>query len=185
MTLPAGRDLRLQNLARADEGFLLAMGYSAQRGFGVSHPFAGEIRVGTADVVLCPPELGFEIAIGEIELTECDMVSKFDGNGEKPPQFTRGYGLAFGYQERKAMAMSLVDRQLRWDEFGDDPVSPVQDQEFVLLHSDNVEAWGFTSHLKLPHHVDFQSELKMVRELREERKKKSTGDDDSPKAVKP
>src|ERR1700757_2727880 len=28
---PAGRDLRLQNLARADEGFLLALGYSTQR----------------------------------------------------------------------------------------------------------------------------------------------------------
>src|SRR5205085_2859421 len=28
----ADRDLRLQNLARADEGFLLALGYSTQRG---------------------------------------------------------------------------------------------------------------------------------------------------------
>lgn len=174
LTLPAGRELRLQNLARADEGFLLAMGYSAQRGFGVSHPFAGEIRVGRVDVSVTPPELGFSISIGEIEITECDMLSKFDGNQEKPAQFTRGYGLAFGYQERKAMAMSLVDRQLRWDEFGDQPVSPVQDQEFVLLHSDNVEAWGFTSHLKLPHHVDFQAELKMVRKLRQEEEKQKS-----------
>ena len=34
LTLPAGRSMRLQNLARADEGLLLAMGYSTKRGFG-------------------------------------------------------------------------------------------------------------------------------------------------------
>ena len=28
----------------------------------------------------------------------------------KRQQFTRGYGLAFGYAERKAMGMALVDR---------------------------------------------------------------------------
>ena len=44
LSYPADRDLRLQNLARADEGFLLALGYSTQRGYGRTHPFAGEIR---------------------------------------------------------------------------------------------------------------------------------------------
>ena len=47
LSFPADRDLRLQNLARADEGFLLALGYSSQRGYGRNHPFAGEIRFGT------------------------------------------------------------------------------------------------------------------------------------------
>jgi alpha-D-ribose 1-methylphosphonate 5-triphosphate synthase subunit PhnI len=46
LNFPADRDLRLQNLARADEGFLLALGYSSQRGYGRNHPFAGEIRFG-------------------------------------------------------------------------------------------------------------------------------------------
>ena len=45
LSFPADRDLRLQNLARADEGFLLALGYSTQRGYGRNHPFAGEIRL--------------------------------------------------------------------------------------------------------------------------------------------
>ena len=166
LTFPAERDLRLQNLARADEGFLLAMGYSTQRGFGVGHPFAGEIRVGKVSVSLIPPELGFEVEIGEMVLTECEMLSKFNGSAERPAQFTRGYGLGFGYCERKAMAMALVDRNLRCPEMGEEPATPAQDPEFVLSHSDNVEAWGFTSHLKLPHHVDFQSELQMVRQLR-------------------
>ena len=34
-----------------------------------------------------------------------------------------------------------------------------QDIEFVLSHCDNIEATGFVEHLKLPHYVDFQSEL--------------------------
>src|ERR1700732_1501380 len=33
LAFPADRDLRLQNLARADEGFLLGLGYSPQGGF--------------------------------------------------------------------------------------------------------------------------------------------------------
>ena len=50
LSFPADRDLRLQNLARADEGFLLALGYSSQRGYGRNHPFAGEIRLGEVEV---------------------------------------------------------------------------------------------------------------------------------------
>ena len=49
-----------------------------------------------------------------------------------PPQFTRGYGLVFGQAERKAMAMSLVDRALRARELGEDIVAPAQDEEFVI-----------------------------------------------------
>ncbi|WP_204307742.1 carbon-phosphorus lyase complex subunit PhnI, partial [Klebsiella pneumoniae] len=39
---------------------------------------------------------------------------------------------------------------------------------FVLSHSDNVQATGFVEHLKLPHYVDFQSELGLLRKLRAE-----------------
>ena len=46
LEFPADRDIRLQNLARGDEGFLLGLAYSVQRGFGKSHPFVGEIRSG-------------------------------------------------------------------------------------------------------------------------------------------
>ena len=165
---PTPRALRLQNLARGDEGFLLALGYSTQRGYGSTHPFAGEIRMGTVSVEYVPPELGFAIEIAEITVTECDMVNQFKGSSETPPQFTRGYGLVFGRSERKAMAMALVDRALRARELGEESGAPAQDEEFVLSHSDNVEASGFVQHLKLPHYVDFQSELTMVREMRAE-----------------
>ena len=168
LVFPAGRDARLQNLARGDEGFVLALGYSTQRGYGRNHPFAGEIRLGEVAVELAPEELGFAVTIAELTVTECQMVNQFTGSAAAPPQFTRGYGLAFGHAERKAMAMALVDRALRCRELGETPASPAQDEEFVLYHSDNVEASGFVQHLKLPHHVDFQSELVLLRTLRAE-----------------
>jgi len=83
-----------------------------------------------------------------------------------PAQFTRGYGLTFGHCERKAMSMALVDRALRSKELNEPLGAPAQDEEFVLSHACNVEASGFVQHLKLPHYVDFQSELVTVRALR-------------------
>jgi alpha-D-ribose 1-methylphosphonate 5-triphosphate synthase subunit PhnI len=166
LMFPADRALRLQALARGDEGWLLAMGYSTQRGYANSHPFAGEIRRGFVSVEMVPDELGFAIDIGDLEVTECQMINQFSGSREVPPQFTQGYGLAFGGAERKTMAMALVDRALRADELGEPRVAPAQDEEFVLSHADNVEASGFVQHLKLPHYVDFQAELELVRKLR-------------------
>ena len=165
---PADRTARLQNLARGDEGFLLALGYSTQRGFGNNHPFAGEIRLGEVAVEFAPEELGFPIEIDEVTVTECQMVNQFKGSATQPPQFTRGYGLTFGHCERKAMSMALVDRALRAEEFGEPVEAPAQDEEFVMAHSDNVEASGFVQHLKLPHYVDFQAELITVRALRKQ-----------------
>ncbi len=168
ISYPAGRDLRLQNLARGDEGFLLSLAYSSQRGYGSSHPFVGEIRIGEVEVAFFAEELGFAITLGRVQLTECEMVNQFKGSSKEPPQFTRGYGLVFGQSERKAMSMALVDRALRAEELGQDVVAPAQDQEFVLSHSDNVQATGFVEHLKLPHYVDFQAELGLVRQMRRE-----------------
>lgn len=165
---PMERETRLQVLSRADEGFLLGLGYSTQRGYGRTHPFAGEIRMGRVTVEMEPEELGFPIEIGEIEMTECNMINQFAGSKTVPPQFTRGYGVSLGHGERKAMSMALVDRSLRGAELGEEIDSPAQDQEFVLSHGDNVQATGFVEHLKLPHYVDFQSELVLVRQMREE-----------------
>jgi alpha-D-ribose 1-methylphosphonate 5-triphosphate synthase subunit PhnI len=166
LDFPLDRDLRLQALARGDEGFLLALGYSTQRGYGRSHPFVGEIRIGEVDVEFEVPELGFAVNLGRIRVTECQMVNQFRGSAKVPPQFTRGYGLVFGQAERKAMAMALCDRALRAREFGEDIVAPAQDEEFVISHSDNVQATGFVEHLKLPHYVDFQAELDLIRRMR-------------------
>ncbi len=167
LTLPADRALRLQALSRADEGFLLSLAYSSQRGYGNNHAFVGELRIGVVVVEFELPEIGLTVEIGEITLTECETVNQFTGSKTQPPQFTRGYGLVFGQSERKALSMALVDRALRWREFGEDfSGAPAQDEEFVLSHADNVQATGFLEHIKLPHYVDFQAETELVRAMR-------------------
>ncbi|HTO33209.1 MAG TPA: carbon-phosphorus lyase complex subunit PhnI, partial [Pararhizobium sp.] len=176
LEFPLNRDLRLQALARGDEGFLLALAYSTQRGYARSHPFVGEVRIGAVEVELDIPELGFAVSLGRVQVTECQMINQFQGSAKTPPQLTRGYGLVFGQSERKAMAMSLVDRALRAEEFGEDIVAPAQDEEFVISHSDNVQATGFVEHLKLPHYVDFQAELDLVRRMRAEYEARQAGD---------
>ncbi|MDZ7667551.1 MAG: carbon-phosphorus lyase complex subunit PhnI [Desulfotignum sp.] len=169
LTFPVSRPLRLQALARGDEGFLLGSAYSLQRGFGLDrHPFLGELKVGYATVCFTPPELGFEIRIGRIRLTECVMVSRQDDADSKAAGFDTGYGLVFGQNERKAMSMSLLDRSLSASSETADAAAgkaayPAQDPEFILSHCDSVESSGFVQHLKLPHYVDFQSELVFIR----------------------
>ncbi|TWI37148.1 carbon-phosphorus lyase complex subunit PhnI [Paracoccus sulfuroxidans] len=167
LELPADRALRLQSLARGDEGFVLGLAYSTQRGYARNHAFVGELRIGQVAVEVDIPELGFPVEIGEIELTECETVNQFNGSKTEPPQFTRGYGLTFGQTERKAISMALVDRALRWRELGEDFTgAPAQDEEFVLSHCDNIQATGFLEHIKLPHYVDFQAELELIRSVR-------------------
>lgn len=167
MTFPASRGVRRQNMARGDEGFLLSLAYSLQRGFGTDrHPFLGEIRMGTAVVEFEIPELGFSVEIGEVDLTECTMLNRYDGSAARRPQMERGLGLVFGRNERKAMAMAIVDRALESAPAHTGPLHPAQNAEFVLSHSDNVEASGFVQHLKLPHYVDFQSERILLERIR-------------------
>ena len=74
---PCSRSSRLQQLMRGDEGYLLALAYSTQRGYGRNHPFAAEIRSGYIDVEIVPEELGFAVNIGELLMTECEIVNFF------------------------------------------------------------------------------------------------------------
>lgn len=167
MELPADRPLRLQALARADEGFLLGLAYSTQRGYGRTHAFVGELRIGAVEVAMEIPELGFSVTFAEITVTECETVNQFTGSRTEPAQFTRGYGLVLGRCERKSISMSLVDRALQWRALGEDFTgAPAQDEEFVLMHGDNIQATGFLEHIKLPHYVDFQAELELIRRIR-------------------
>jgi alpha-D-ribose 1-methylphosphonate 5-triphosphate synthase subunit PhnI len=175
---PATRTTWLQALARGDEGFLMSLAYSTQRGYARNHPFAGEIRMGWAEIEFHVDELDCNVVIGEMQLSECDMVNQFVGSKTQLPQFTQGYGLTFGYNERKIMAMALVDRSLRAEEFDESIDSPAQQQEFVLSHCDSLDASGFVSHLKLPHYVDFQSELELVRSLRKNMAEKAMKESD-------
>ncbi|MAZ20079.1 carbon-phosphorus lyase complex subunit PhnI [Roseovarius sp.] len=184
LELPANRALRLQSLTRGDEGFLLGLAYSTQRGYARNHAFVCELRVGAVAIEMDIPELGFAVEIGEITVTECETVNQFKGSKTEPPQFTRGYGLVFGQTERKAISMALVDRALRWRELGEENQgAPAQDEEFVLSHADNIQATGFLEHIKLPHYVDFQSELELIRKIRAEAEAYQAAQSKTPEAA--
>ncbi|MDR1317287.1 MAG: carbon-phosphorus lyase complex subunit PhnI [Spirochaetales bacterium] len=188
LVFPAPRPARLQSLARADTGFISGLAYAGIRGFGPAHPTVGELRTGTLEVRIAHPLLEGEcLVVGNICVTEVESFfseeetapgreEKEDplkilesGQGDKadhsarPLSLAEGYGMVFGRNDTKAIAMSILDYSL--DHEGD---SPVQNQEFVLLHGDCLEMNGFISHLKLPHYVTFQSKLDRVRHTRGE-----------------
>ena len=166
LTFPAPRSARLQTFARSDAGFLGGVAYSSMRGYGAVHPTVSELRCGYVEV--CVPYVLDEtetLCIGEILVTEVEAL--VPSHTETADEFDKmtlagGYGMIFGRNENKAIAMSIADASLETE--GN---TPSQDQEFVLTHGDSLEMSGFISHLKLPHYVTFQSKLDRVREKEE------------------
>ena len=166
LAFPAPRSMVLQALARGLTQAVVAIGYAAIRGFGLSHPTVGELRRG--DLAVCISPAGVQggegsadeddsYYLGSIPAVEVEslIVSDEVVDGRHVSSLDVGYGLVMGGDESKAIAMSVLDHSLR----ADDVRYPTQDQEFVLTHIDGVEATGFISHLKLPHYVTFQSKL--------------------------
>jgi alpha-D-ribose 1-methylphosphonate 5-triphosphate synthase subunit PhnI len=162
LLFPCSRGAALQAMARAETGGLLSLAYSSMRGFGDIHPTIAELRVGKVEVKINHPfRKNEEIVIGAIQITEVEIVaSKEKKEGEEKPKLTLGYGICFGRNELKAISMAVLDRTLQATE----PKAPAEDQEFVILHTDGIEASGFCSHFKLPHYITFQSALERLRE---------------------
>lgn len=173
LSFPAPRSVILQALSRGLTQAVVAIGYAAIRGFGLSHPTVGELRRGRVPVTIDAPGAGGTsdpedaYYLGSIPVTEVESLIVTDEQAEDGSHYSGidvGYGLVMGGDESKAIAMSVLDHSLR----ADDVRYPTQDQEFVLYHIDGVEATGFISHLKLPHYVTFQSKLdSTVRSMRE------------------
>jgi alpha-D-ribose 1-methylphosphonate 5-triphosphate synthase subunit PhnI len=167
LQFPAPRSAALQGLARGETGGLLLLAYSSMRGYGNVHPTIGELRVGYVPLRIPHPQTGEPYTVGEVKVTEAEVVARFeDSSGQ--PRFTLGYGLCFGHNEIKAISMAILDRCLQNGE-GE---SPAENQEFVLSHIDGIEAMGFCNHWKLPHYVDFQSDLDRLRKAQSLARKK-------------
>jgi alpha-D-ribose 1-methylphosphonate 5-triphosphate synthase subunit PhnI len=170
LQFPAKRCERLQILTRGQTGAVTSLGYAALRAYGALHPTVGELRVGHLPLYISNP-LGEEsededdFYIGEIKVTEVESfipVSKKINHGKEEIEFDIGYGICYGQNETKAIAMSILDQCL---ENGDERY-PTHNEEFVLFHIDSVESSGFIYHLKLPHYVTFQSKLDSVRKTK-------------------
>ncbi|MDR6883687.1 carbon-phosphorus lyase complex subunit PhnI [Bacillus sp. 3255] len=174
LTFPASRSEKLQVLTRGQTGAVTSLAYAVIRGYGMVHPTVGELRVGDIPVYIDSPlqASGDEdeaYYIGDIKVTEVEMLvpaTVEKENGRKELQLDFGYGLCYGQNETKAIAMSILDKSL---ERGDKSV-PTQNEEFVLFHIDSVESTGFISHLKMPHYVTFQAKLNDVRKSRKQPK---------------
>lgn len=172
LTFPTSRSQRLQTLTRGQTGAVTALAYAVIRGYGSLHPTVGELRVGYLPVYIDHPiekgddEDGFYI--GDVKVTEVEMLMPMTvekEHGRKEIEFEIGYGICFGQNETKAIAMGILDYSLEHP----DHQFPSHNEEFVLYHIDSVESSGFISHLKLPHYVTFQSKLDSVRKTKKER----------------
>jgi alpha-D-ribose 1-methylphosphonate 5-triphosphate synthase subunit PhnI len=151
-------------LARAETGGIMAMGYSSMRGHGSVHPTVGELRIGLVEIII-NDNRGRKRYIGKVKVTEAEMISKATTDKKGAiPYYAIGYGLCFGQNETKGICMGILDRAMRME-----GSSPSNDQEFVLYHTEGIEAMGFTNHLKLPHYVTFQSGLSNLREAVEKK----------------
>ena len=152
LLFPASRAHSLQSLARADTGGLLALGYSAMRGYGDAHPTVNELRLGEAEVRVRHPS-GAVFSAGRVRVSQAEVTSK-----GKSGHLDLGFCATFGWNEVKVIAGATLDLNAPGAAKG----SPVE-EEFVLYHTEPVEASGFCIHFKLPHYVTFQSSLDALR----------------------
>jgi alpha-D-ribose 1-methylphosphonate 5-triphosphate synthase subunit PhnI len=151
LSTPAPRAHRLQSLARADTGGVLALGYASMRGYGMVHPTVNELRLGYAPVRLTHPLHGGQFTVGRVRVSQAEVVTK-DGAA-----FRAGFSATLGWNEVKLIAASTLDMEMNA------PAHPAHSEDFVLYHTESVEASGFCIHFKLPHYVTFASSTDAVR----------------------
>jgi alpha-D-ribose 1-methylphosphonate 5-triphosphate synthase subunit PhnI len=167
LIFPVPRSAALSTMARAETGSILAIAYSNMRGYGDVHPTVAELRVGYLPVMLPHPITGELIEVGEVLMTECEVVAMYEDDDEgSQPTFSLGYGACFGHNEVKAISMSILDRSLQLG-MQNGPTNPSEDPEFVLLHIDGIDSMGFCTHYKMPHYVTFQSDMDRLRTTQE------------------
>jgi alpha-D-ribose 1-methylphosphonate 5-triphosphate synthase subunit PhnI len=153
---PAPRAHRLQALARADTGGTLALGYSVMRGYGMIHPTVNELRLGYAEVELTHPVTGEVFSVGRVKVSQCEVISPDHGEQD----YMLGFAATMGWNEVKLIAASTLDLDM-----GAGGENPAHTEEFVLYHTEPVEASGFCIHFKLPHYVTFASSLDNIRKM--------------------
>jgi alpha-D-ribose 1-methylphosphonate 5-triphosphate synthase subunit PhnI len=152
LLFPAQRAHTLQSLARADTGGMLALGYSAMRGYGNAHPTVNELRLAEAEVRVKHPR-GTVFSAGRVKVSQAEVTSK-----GKSCLLELGFCATLGWNEIKVISGATLDLNAPGAAKG----SPVE-EEFFLCHTEPVEASGFCIHFKLPHYVTFQSSLDALR----------------------
>lgn len=153
---PAPRAHRLQSLARADTGGVLALGYASMRGYGLAHPTVNEVRLGYANVHLRHPISGALFSVGRVRVSQAEIVSN------AADRLEIGFAATIGWNEVKTIAAAMLDIEMDHA-----PAGSPHSEEFVLYHTEPVEASGFCIHYKLPHYVTFSSVLDNLRRVQD------------------
>lgn len=177
LRFPATRAARLQVLARGETGAMLSLAYAGMRGYGGAHGYIAELRHGDLPVQISHPITGGPVRIGWVPVTECYQVvggdeaqhqhapgTEHDHDHAPHAEFAVSYGITIGRNERKAIAMSILDGSLKKPEKSG---AAIEDEEYVMYHIDSIEAMGFVEHLKLPHYVDFVASVQRTSKVRE------------------
>lgn len=159
---PYPRSAIMQVMARGETGAMLAFAYTSMRGYGDVHPTIGDLRIGMIDVTYPHPFTGKPVRVGAIRVTAVESVGSF----KKDPvdgklRLATGFGFCFGFNETKAIAMSILDLALTWPHYSIGAGGPATSPEMIIHHVDGIESMGFTNHFKLPHYVTFQADLKV------------------------
>jgi len=157
---PYPRSSLMQMMARGETGSMLAFAYTSMRGYGDVHPTIGDLRIGIVALQYTHPFTGEKVTGGEIRVTVVETVGSF----KKDPidgrlKLATGFGFCFGFNETKAIAMSILDLALTYPTFSIGAGGPATSPEMIMHHIDGIESMGFTNHFKLPHYVTFQADL--------------------------
>ncbi|MGW5364787.1 carbon-phosphorus lyase complex subunit PhnI [Actinopolymorpha pittospori] len=155
----APRSAWLAAMSRAETGALMNLWYRNVLGpDGYIHEVTlGEVRHGYLPVRVAHPHTGGSVDIGTVRATETEAIEDLDGLDEDRTKFDVGYGLCFGHNERKAIAMANLDISA-WRDRGRSAL-----HQSILLTTDGLDSSGFLEHLKLPHYVTFRSMVERKR----------------------
>jgi alpha-D-ribose 1-methylphosphonate 5-triphosphate synthase subunit PhnI len=154
LTIPAPRAHRLQSLARADTGGVLALGYSSMRGYSLIHPTVNELRLAYSEVNVTHPVTGEPFSIGRVRVSQAEVVSS------EKSRYLIGFTAAMGWNEIKLIAGSTLDLEMSREN-----THPALNEDFVLYHTESIESSGFCIHFKLPHYVTFASSTDNLRKV--------------------
>lgn len=155
VTVPTSRSARLATLARGETGALVNLWYQGVRGDrqGAEDVTLGEVRVGRLPVRVAHPRTGEAVTVAHVDVTEVEAMTNLNRPDEDTSRFDVGYGLVTGHNERKAIAMAVLDVAMVRDR------SRTGLEQNVIQTCDGTDASGFLEHLKLPHYVTFGSQL--------------------------
>ena len=98
-----------------------------------------------------------------MRVTEVEAIEDLDGVEEDRDRFDVGYGMCFGHNEKKAIAMANLDIACHRD------AGRSSLEQSILLTTDGLDASGFLEHLKLPHYVTFRSMVERKLAVRQAR----------------